>query len=165
MIVKKLTNQRDEYRGAAVTPADPFRAAVENRDLTALEGLFTEDVRLWSPVKFTPFEGRRMVLGLFRVLLRTFADFRYTGRLEGAARTSGGDGDMAPSAVLLFRATVNGKQIHGMDLLHFDAEGRIGELTVMVRPESAVRALREAVLAGLVADGLVPAPGPSTTVR
>ena len=136
---------------------DRFRAAVDSRDLTSLEDLFTEDVRFYSPVKFTPFEGRPMVLGLFGVLLRTFEDFHYVGRLDGASETSA-DGAEAPSAVLLFRATVDGRQIHGIDLLHFDEEGRIKEFTVMVRPQSAVQALGQAVLTGLVADGLAPAP-------
>ncbi|GAA2512673.1 nuclear transport factor 2 family protein [Streptomyces thermolineatus] len=140
-----------------MTTADRFRAAVEERDLTALDELFTEDIRFYSPVKFTPFEGRPMVLGLFGVLLRTFEDFRYVGDFEGTAETSAG-GAEAPSAVLLFRATVGGKQIHGIDLLQFDEAGRIKEFTVMVRPLSAVQVLSDAVLAGLVADGLVPTP-------
>ncbi|MET9532873.1 MULTISPECIES: nuclear transport factor 2 family protein [unclassified Streptomyces] len=138
--------------------AEHFRTAVEKRDLAALEALFTEDIRLHSPVKFTPFEGRAMVLGLFGVLLRTFEDFRYVGDFEGTAETST-DGEEAPSAILVFRATVSGKQIHGIDLLQFDEAGLIKEFTVMVRPQSAVHALGEAVLAGLVADGLVPRPG------
>ncbi|MCZ2528219.1 MULTISPECIES: nuclear transport factor 2 family protein [Streptomyces] len=140
-----------------MTTADRFRAAVEERDLTALDELFTEDIRFYSPVKFTPFEGRPMVLGLFGVLLRTFEDFRYVGDFEGTAETSA-DGAEAPSAVLLFRATVGGKQIHGIDLLQFDEAGRIKEFTVMVRPLSAVQVLSDAVLAGLVADGIVPTP-------
>ncbi|MGW7573096.1 nuclear transport factor 2 family protein [Streptomyces sp. NPDC054765] len=141
------------------TTADRFKAAVEARELDALEGLFTEDVRLYSPVKFTPFEGRPMVLGLFGVLLRTFKDFRYVGELAGSAETAAGeDGGSADSTILVFRATVNGKQIHGIDLLQCDEAGRIKEFTVMVRPQSAVQALGEAVLAGLVEDGLVPRP-------
>ncbi|MCX5317577.1 nuclear transport factor 2 family protein [Streptomyces sp. NBC_00154] len=135
--------------------AERFRTIVEKRDLAALEDLFTEDIRLYSPVKFTPFEGKPMVLGLFGVLLRIFEDFRYIGHFEGAAETST-DGEEAPSAILLFRATVHGKQIHGIDLLQFDETGRIKEFTVMVRPQSAVNALGEAVLAGLVANGLIP---------
>lgn len=137
--------------------AERFRAAVEKGDLPALDDLFTEDIRFYSPVKFAPFEGKAMVLGLFGVLLRTFEDFRYVGQLEGAAQTST-DGEEAPSEILIFRATVNGKQIHGIDLLQFDEAGRIKEFTVMVRPQSAVQALGEAVLAGLVEDGLVPQP-------
>ncbi|MFC9246277.1 nuclear transport factor 2 family protein [Streptomyces sp. NPDC057136] len=137
--------------------AERFRTAVEKRDLAALEPLFTEDIRFWSPVKFTPFEGRPMVLGLFGVLLRTFEDFRYVGRLDGAVETAV-DGTQASSEILVFRATVNGKEIHGIDLLQFDEAGRVKEFTVMVRPMSALRALSDAVFAGLVADGLVPDP-------
>ncbi|MFI6683950.1 nuclear transport factor 2 family protein [Streptomyces sp. NPDC050485] len=137
--------------------ADRFRTAVEKRDLAALDDLFTDDIRLYSPVKFVPFEGKEMVLGLFGVLLRTFEDLRYVGRFEGAAETSA-DGEEAPSVILPFRALVNGKQIHGIDLLQFDESGRVKEFTVMVRPQSAVHALGQAVLAGLVADGLAPAP-------
>ncbi|OEU91798.1 serine/arginine repetitive matrix protein 1 [Streptomyces abyssalis] len=134
-----------------------FRAAVEAGDHAALEDLFTEDVRFYSPVKFAPFEGRPMVMGLFGVLLRTFEDFRYVGRFEGSALTST-DGGEAPAEILVFRATAGGKQIHGIDLLHFDEAGLIKEFTVMVRPQSAVNALGEAVLAGLVAAGLAPGP-------
>ena len=159
MIVMKLNSQIHEYQGGTMTAVDRFRSAVDNRDLTRLDDLLTEDVRLYSPVKFTPFEGRPMVLGLFGVLLRTFEDFHYVGEFDGVSETST-DGTEAPSAVLLFRATVNGKQIHGIDLLHFDEENRIKEITVMVRPQSAVQALGEAVLTGLVADGLMPAPTP-----
>ncbi|WP_405392937.1 nuclear transport factor 2 family protein [Streptomyces sp. NBC_01102] len=141
----------------ATDTTERFRAAVEKRDLAALGGLFTEDVRLFSPVKFTPFEGRPMVLGLFGVLVRTFEDFRYIGHLEGEALTSTEDA-AAPSEVLMFKASVNGKEIHGIDLLQFDEAGLIKEFTVMVRPMSAVQALGAAVLEGLAADGLVPDP-------
>ncbi len=141
--------------------ADRFRAAVEKGDIGALEALFTDDIRLYSPVKFRPFEGKPSVMGLFGVLLRTFEDFRYVGEFAGTAET-GTDGVETASAALLFRTVVNGKAIHGIDLLHFDEAGLIKEFTVMVRPQSAVLALGEAVLAGLAADGLVAAPTAST---
>lgn len=138
--------------------AHRFRQAVEHRDLEAMAQLLAPDVTFYSPVKFTPFVGADMVRGLLGVLLRTFEDFRYVGQLQGQAEI-GQDGEQADSHILIFRATVAGKQIHGIDLLQFDDEGRIKEFTVMVRPLSAVTTLSEAVLAGLVADGLVPAPG------
>ncbi|WP_156722019.1 nuclear transport factor 2 family protein [Streptomyces apocyni] len=136
------------------TTAARFRTAVEKRDLAAMEDLFTPDVRFYSPVKFTPFEGREMFLGVLKVLLRTFEDFRYIGSYEGTAETSR-DGVEADSEILLFRTRVGGKEIHGLDLLHFDEQGLIKEFTVMVRPLSAVQTLSAAVYAGLVADGLV----------
>ncbi|RSS46054.1 nuclear transport factor 2 family protein [Streptomyces sp. WAC07061] len=135
--------------------AERFRTAVEKGDLAALDDLFTDDIRLYSPVKFKPFEGKAAVLGLFGVLVRTFEDLRYLGRLDGAAETTSGDGQ-APTVILPFRALVAGKQIHGIDQLQFDEEGRVKEFTVMVRPQSAVQALGQAVLTGLIADGLAP---------
>ncbi|WP_239488268.1 nuclear transport factor 2 family protein, partial [Streptomyces durocortorensis] len=78
------------------TAVDRFRAAVDHRDLGALDDLFTEDIRLYSPVKFTPFEGRPAVLGLFGVLLRTFEDFRYVGEFAGASQTSAPRGPPPP---------------------------------------------------------------------
>ncbi|MCX5193891.1 nuclear transport factor 2 family protein [Streptomyces sp. NBC_00249] len=149
--------EQETARETTRETAERFRTAIEKRDLAALDDLFTEDIRLYSPVKFVPFEGKPMVLGLFGVLLRVFEDLRYLGRLEGEAET-GADGEQAPSVILPFRAVVGGKQIHGIDLLQLDDAGRVKEFTVMVRPQSAVQALGQAVMAGLVADGLVPAP-------
>lgn len=143
-------------------PAARFRAAVETAtatgDLAGFASLFRPDVRLYSPVSFKPFEGEEMVLGLLGVLVRTFEEFRYIGTFTGEAATSHDrDAAACPADVLLFRANVGGKEIHGMDLLHFDEAGLIKEVTVMVRPQSAVQALGQAVLRGLVEAGLVPA--------
>ncbi len=46
---------------------------------------------------------------------------------------------------LVFKAMVNGLQVHGCDFLHLDEDGLIDELTVMVRPLSAAKALAEAM--------------------
>ncbi|WP_243795173.1 nuclear transport factor 2 family protein [Saccharopolyspora gloriosae] len=133
-----------------------FRAAVEQGDADALEPLFAAAPLFFSPVKYRPFEGRELVLAVFGVLLRrVFEDFRYVGTLSGEAETDAGED--TDSHVLIFRATVNGKQIHGIDLIQLDEHGLISEFTVMVRALSAVTALGEAVQAGLVAEGLVPA--------
>ena len=138
---------------------DRFRTAIEQRDFEALAQLFAAEPRFFSPVAFTPFEGRGVVLGVFDVLLRrVFDDFRYVGSLDGGVETADGSAT-SDSHVLIFRAMIGDKQIHGMDLLQLDDEGLISELTVMVRPLSAVTALGEAVQAGLVAEGLVPAGG------
>lgn len=133
--------------------ADKLRSAVEGQDLGAVTALFAEDIRFFSPIKFRPFEGAAVVGALFKVLLRTFEDFRYVGEFTGTIDEDG-DGE---SHILVFRARVGDKQIHGIDLVQLDDNGLISTFTVMVRPQSAATALSEAVLAGLVADGVVPA--------
>ncbi len=50
-------------------------------------------------------------------------DFHYVHRFENA-----------DAAALIFKATVASREVDGLDLLTFDADGLITELKVMVRP-------------------------------
>jgi hypothetical protein len=111
-----------------------FRAAIEAGDHAAMVAAFAPDAVLNSPVSFKPFEGREAISQLLAILLETFEDFRYTDEFEGEGK-----------AALVFRARVGDRELEGLDLFRFDAEGRIVELTVMVRPLSGVVALAEAV--------------------
>ena len=43
--------------------------------------------------------------------------------------------------VLEFSATVNGKELKGIDLIRFDEDGKIVDFEVMVRPMSGLQAL------------------------
>lgn len=139
-----------------MTTLDHFRAAVEARDVSALEPLFIEDARFYSPMKFSAFVGRPLVLKVFGVLLtQVFEDFRYVGELAGTAETAGGNS--VESHLMVFRATVGDKQVHGIDLVQLDEAGLIQEFTVMLRPRSALDAAAQKVAAGLVAEGLLPA--------
>ena len=121
-----------------------FKAAVEAGDIVGATEFFSDDITFHSPVKFQPFEGIDTVRALFRVLQRTFEDFRYVGQYDGP----GGH-------VLHFRTAVGGRQVEGIDLIELDDDGRIGAFTVMIRPQSALTAVGEAIWAGLVADGVV----------
>jgi ketosteroid isomerase-like protein len=141
----------------AKTTAERFRAAIDESDLAALDDLFSDDTRLYSLARSEPIEDKQMILGIFGVLMRIFEDFRYIAQYTGPAATIA-DGTEAPSVVLVFRGTVGGEEIHGIDQLHFADDGRIKEFSVMVRPVSAAQALGAAVLTGLAEAGLVPAP-------
>ena len=55
----------------------------------------------------------------------------------------GGATVITPSVVLEFSANVNGKALKGIDLIQFDAEGKIVDFEVMVRPMSGLQALGE----------------------
>jgi hypothetical protein len=140
-----------------MSTADAFRDAVEAGDQAAIVALFAPDIRFYSPVKFTPFEGIEVVSALFSVLQRTFTDFRYVGEFSGWVEEGRG-GEEAESYILVFRTVVEGKDVHGIDLLQLDAQGLISTFTVMIRPLSAVTTVSQAIYAGLVADGVLPAP-------
>lgn len=48
-------------------------------------------------------------------------------------------------ATLIFTARVDDRELDGLDLLRFDDQGKVSELTVMVRPLSGLNALAEAM--------------------
>lgn len=108
-------------------PAAAFRAAIERWDLDAVTELLAPDIVFHSPVTFHPFLGRETVSRLLSLVAETFEDFRYTDELET-------DGAHA----LIFRASVEGKELEGIDLLRFDENGLIADFTVMIRPLSGL---------------------------
>jgi hypothetical protein len=114
--------------------SDRFRAAAESKDFSAIDELFTEDVSFRSPVVFKQYEGRDAVAMLLGAVSQVFEDFRYTGHTE----TDG-------TATLMFSARVGDRELEGIDLLHFDDEGRIHDMAVYVRPMSGINALAEAM--------------------
>ncbi len=110
---------------------DAFRKAVEAVDLDAMMAQFAEKAVLHSPVVFAPFERRDAIRQLLGILFQVFQDFEYTDELEAQDGT----------AALVFRARVGDRDLQGLDLIRFDEAGLIRDLTVMVRPRSAIEAL------------------------
>jgi hypothetical protein len=127
----------------AISTAARFRAAVERMDIAAAHELFAEDIVFHSPVTFHPFVGRETVTRLLGLVAQTFEDFRYTDELE----TDGAHG-------LIFRATVAGREVEGIDLLRIGSDGLIDDFTVIVRPLSGLMALAQAMGERAAAAGL-----------
>jgi hypothetical protein len=119
----------------------PFRLAAEAKDLEAMTATLREDVVLHSPVLFRGFEGRDLVLGVITHVAATLEDFRYTDELA--------EGD---TVVLRFKARVGDRELEGIDFLELDAEGLVKELTVFMRPMSALTAFNERMAARLGAE-------------
>ena len=121
---------------------DSFRRAVEARKIDDMVDAFTEDAVIHSPVSFKPIEGRAAIRTLLTILLEVFQEFRYTDQLESNEGTRG----------LIFQARVGDRELEGLDLLRFNNSNQIYDLTVMVRPRSAIEALRLAVGSRLIRD-------------
>jgi SnoaL-like domain len=120
-----------------------FRTAVEAGDVDGAVACLAPDVVFHSPVAFKPFEGRKAVEGVLRLVAETFEDFRYELELSGDR-----------SAGLIFRARVGEREVHGLDLVRLDEGGLIDEFTVMLRPLSAAIAMAEAMGPKVIAAGL-----------
>jgi hypothetical protein len=94
---------------------------------------------LRSPVREEPLEGRQAVGRLFAVLFRVFDDFKFVGSFTSS------DG----AEVLHFRWRLWDAESEGVDMMSFDWNGLIEDYRVMVRPLSAVVALRDAAFTQL----------------
>lgn len=107
-----------------------FREAIERRDLDAVEAMLADDVVFRSPVAFAPYPGKAITNAILRSVVEVFEDFRYVREIHDGAEHA-----------LVFEATVDGLAITGCDFLRLDADGRIIDFMVMVRPLSAAQAL------------------------
>ncbi len=122
----------------------PFRLAVQNRDITSIEGMLAPDVKLYSPIPFRPFEGADTVLGVLHGLSAVTEEFEYT---EECTTDDAG--------ALISTVRFGGRDGEALQLLRLDSDGKITSITDMLRPQSAVQALIDAMkvhLAG-AADG------------
>ncbi len=126
-----------------MSTAERFRAAVEAMDIEAASALLAPNVEFHSPATFHPFVGRETVTRLLTLVSQTFEDFRYTDELltDGAH-------------VLVFRASIDGRELEGIDLLRFDADGLIDDFTVMLRPISGLLPFAQAMGEKVAAAGL-----------
>jgi len=80
------------------------------------------------------------VLVILGAVFEVFEDFAYQ------AEICDGDNEM-----LRFRARVGDREVDGVDIVTY-ADGLVTELTVMIRPFSALQAVREAMAAKLEAS-------------
>jgi hypothetical protein len=117
-----------------MSAAARFRAAVEALDIDAASELLAPDVVFHSPATFHPFVGRDTVTKLLTLVAQTFENFRYTDELQ----TDG-------AHLLVFRASIGGRELEGIDLLRFNDEGLIADFTVMLRPISGLLPFAQAM--------------------
>jgi hypothetical protein len=118
------------------TPAtiERWYRLVASRDMRALHELLADDVVFVSPVVHTPQVGRAITQAYLQAALQVLNNpsFRYLNEWFGA-----------DSAVLEFECVVEGITINGIDMIGWNAEGRIDRFKVMVRPLKAVNKLHE----------------------
>ena len=105
---------------------------VEEKNLGELASILHPKAVFRSPMAHTPYPSAQAVQLILGNVMQVFEDFKYHRELASA------DG---LSVVLEFSAQVNGKDLKGIDMVQFDAEGKIVDFEVMVRPMSGLQAL------------------------
>ncbi len=97
-----------------------------------MTGTLREDVVLHSPILFRGFEGREIVGQVLTHVAATLEGLTYVDEIAGER-----------SVCLRFEAKVGELELEGIDFLELDDDGRVAELTVFMRPLSAITAFNE----------------------
>ena len=118
-----------------------------------LDELLADDVVFYSPVVFTPQKGKDVTMMYLNAAglafggsstasagAKTGSTFRYTKEVLAGNQ-----------AVLEFEAEVGGKYVNGVDIITCNAEGRITEFRVMIRPLQAVNMMHQQMMTMLEA--------------
>jgi len=103
----------------------------EHRNLGGeLDDMLAEDAVFYSPAVFTPQRGRALAVAYLRAAEQMFSGtgFHYVEQWYGDN-----------SAVLQFAAEVDGLSVEGIDMIHWNDEGKITSVKVMVRPFKALQ--------------------------
>ncbi len=111
-----------------------WHTMLAKKDMGELGDILHPKAVFRSPVAHTPYASAPVVQLFLTAASQVFDDFVYHRELASADGTS---------VVLEFSAKVNGKALKGIDLIQFDAEGRIVDFEVMVRPLSGLQALAD----------------------
>jgi hypothetical protein len=105
---------------------------VAARNVSDLDDLLAEEVVFLSPAVHTPQAGKAVTKRYLDAALHVLNNdsFHYVGEWCGEN-----------SAVLEFETVIDGIQVNGVDMIHWDASDRIVRFKVMVRPFKALQTL------------------------
>lgn len=116
---------------------------VRTRNTRELGALLAEDVVFHSPVVHTPQVGRAVTVQYLSAAFHVFFNpsFRYVREIVG------------PEDVALeFQVEIDGIGVNGIDLIKWNAEGRIVEFKVLIRPLKAIHLIHQKMAAMLEAN-------------
>ncbi|MBK6750046.1 MAG: nuclear transport factor 2 family protein [Pyrinomonadaceae bacterium] len=121
---------------------DNWHGIVLKRDASGLGELLADDVVFYSPVVHTPQHGKAITTMYLTAAVHVFGNdsFRYVREVVGES-----------DAVLEFETEIDGIIVNGVDMIHWNADGKITEFKVMLRPLKAVNIIHEKMAAMLKA--------------
>ncbi len=95
-----------------------------------LDEMLAEDAVFYSPAVFSPQRGRALAAAYLRAAEHMFSGtgFHYVNMWFAEK-----------SAVLEFAAVIDGLSVEGIDMIHWNDEGEITSVKVMIRPFTALQ--------------------------
>ena len=104
--------------------------------MSGLTEIFHADASFRSPAVHKPYQGREAAIFLLSNVFEVFENFTYHREWVN---------DDGAEAALEFSANIGDKDLKGIDLISFNAEGLITDFEVMIRPVSGLMALAGAM--------------------
>lgn len=120
---------------AAQATLSGWHRFVESHDPAKVAPLLAEGIVFRSPYVQTPLPGRALAELVLTTVVQVFENFRYHRTFVS------GDRDIC----LEFSGRVGTFDLKGVDLIRFDADGRMIDFEVMIRPFKALSAVGDAM--------------------
>ena len=122
---------------------DRWHQCLFEQQMKTVGELLHEDVEFHSPTVWQPKQGKPVTQFILQTIFTIFEDFQYH-------REWVDDNTMA----LEFSATVDGKNLKGIDLITWNDEAKIIRFEVMLRPINTLQLVFEKMSERIVAAGL-----------
>ena len=126
----------------AIATLATWHHLVSTRDTRGLADLLADGVVFHSPVVHTPQVGKPVTTQYLAAAFHVFFNesFRYVRETTGPS-----------SAVVEFEVEIDGIAVNGIDSFQWDADGRITEFKVFIRPLKAINLVHQKMAAMLQA--------------
>jgi hypothetical protein len=123
-------------------PIEVWHSLVNAHDPSGLEDLLADDAVFFSPVVHTPQRGKALTKAYLAAAFQVFFNpsFHYVREILG------------PSVAMLeFETEIDGILVNGVDIIKWNASGKVTEFKVMIRPLKAINLIHECMAAMLAA--------------
>ncbi len=116
------------------SPLPAWHELIRSRNPEGLEAILADDVVMHSPVMHTPLRGKAITSRYLHAALHVFINdsFHYVREVYGPS-----------DAILEFEVCIDGIVVNGVDMIHWNEEGRIVDFKVMLRPLKAVNLIHQ----------------------
>ena len=107
---------------------------VKTRNPAGLDDLLADEAVFLSPIVHSPQRGKALTRAYLHAAFAVFFNdsFRYVRELSGEN-----------DAMLEFETVIDGVLVNGVDLIKWDAAGKIVEFKMMIRPPKAINLIHE----------------------
>ena len=115
-------------------PIEKWHEIVESGESEKLSDLIANDCVFFSPVVFSPQEGKKLTIKYLSAAALVLGDesFKYTKEIVNEN-----------NACLEFELELDGIKINGVDLISWNEENKINEFKVLIRPLKGVQLIHQ----------------------